>query len=372
MKIPRIPIPESLAARIGAGVGVVALLAVGIYAFRGDGPDPVDRVEFQPDEARSVVEEGQATDEIIAEFRSLEPYETMTPAELADALARAEAVGRLIGDGFTVPNAVGRPLPDEMFTSYLLIGADASGRRADVLVYLIEPADGSQPLLVSIPRDLYLVSPCTDELGRINANLNGCGDEVNGPTLVALAVENFTGIAVDHFASVDFAGFERVVDSFGGIELCFDNPTRDSKSKLDVPAGCHIADGAEVLAYARSRRTEELIDGAWIRQPVNDFTRQDHQQEVIWQLIGIVDSFASFDDFVFAAGSFQGSLALDDSWSFIDAIQTAFDHSDLSTEDVTKLDLEFDDYVTPTGAAVLVPTMTFTEILETAYPPAAQ
>ncbi len=266
MKLPRIPLPQSRRARIGASIGVaVALVAGGVALQARDSFDAIDQVPFDPESAREATET-TATDAVRAEFRALEPYETLTPEELAAALAEAEAAGRLIGDDFTVPEGIGRPLPDEMFASYLFIGSDASGRRADVLIYLIEPTDGSDPMVVSIPRDLYFELPCTEELGRINSTLNGCGDEVNGPTLVALAVERFTGIAVDHFGSVDFEGFEQLVDSFGGIELCFDRPTRDIKSKLDVRQGCHTADGAEALAFVRSRRPEELIDGAWVRQ----------------------------------------------------------------------------------------------------------
>ncbi len=372
MKLPRIPFPQSRRGRIGASLGVAAALVVGGVAIQArDTLDSVEEIPFDPEVAAGVTST-TATEAVRAQFRELEPYETLTPEELAAALAEAEAMGRLIGDGFTVPEGVGRPLPDEMFDSYLLIGSDASARRADVLIYLIKPTDGSDPLVVSIPRDLYFELPCTDDLGRINSMLNGCGDEVNGPTLVALAVERFTGIAVDHFGSVDFAGFEELVDTFGGVELCFDRPTRDIKSKLDAPEGCHTADGKEVLAFVRSRRPEELIDGEWVRQTASDFTRQDHQQEVIWQIAETVGSFESVEELALIAGAIQNSLALDSRWTFFEATQTAYDFAQLSIADVTKLELELEDYRTSTGAAVLVPTVTFTEILEQAYPAAAQ
>ncbi len=50
---------------------------------------------------------------------------------------------------------------------------------------------------------------CTNGYGRINTAYRECGD-VNAPTMLALAVEEFTGISVDNFAIFDFEGFEAV------------------------------------------------------------------------------------------------------------------------------------------------------------------
>ena len=82
--------------------------------------------------------------------------------------------------------------------------------RADVIVLLLLPADGSDPVMVSIPRDLYLPNPCTGGYTRVNATLNGCGEAATGPELLSVAVEDFTGVQIDHFAVFDFEGFQAI------------------------------------------------------------------------------------------------------------------------------------------------------------------
>ena len=96
--------------------------------------------------------------------------------------------------------------PEGAYRSFLLIGSDEAAGIADVILLTVLPTDGSEPFIVSLPRDLYVPNRCTNDYTRINATLHGCGD-INGPTALSLAVEDFTGIAVDHFALFDFDGF---------------------------------------------------------------------------------------------------------------------------------------------------------------------
>jgi anionic cell wall polymer biosynthesis LytR-Cps2A-Psr (LCP) family protein len=46
-------------------------------------------------------------------------------------------------------------------------------------------------------------------MSRINAGLAGCGDEISGPDLMTVMVEDLAGIEIDHYAEVDFEGFIR-------------------------------------------------------------------------------------------------------------------------------------------------------------------
>jgi hypothetical protein len=115
-------------------------------------------------------------------------------------------------------------ITDEAFNAFLIIGSDTApgrgGKRADVIILALLPEDRSAPILVSLPRDLWMRIPCWNSLNRINAALNGCGDAASGPELLAIAVAEFTGIQADHFALFDFEGFKRVIDACGGIEIC--------------------------------------------------------------------------------------------------------------------------------------------------------
>ena len=186
------------------GVAVIQVQrSLGAVAVEAFDPDKAARaLETIPDSVRdaaiAAVESAELTDATIPE--GLEPValpDTRNPATLSPAL------------------------PDEMFDTYLLLGTDKNGFRADVVMMLLLPSDGSDPILVSLPRDLYVENPCTDRYARLNSGMNGCGDDVSGATLMAASVQRFTGIKPDHFIVADFDGFENVVDAIGGVEICF-------------------------------------------------------------------------------------------------------------------------------------------------------
>ena len=111
------------------------------------------------------------------------------------------------------PDFISSPaVPADAFDAYLLIGSDAradrGGQRADVIILALLPTDGSAPILVSLPRDLWVDIPCWERPNRVNAALNGCGDAASGPELLALTVAGFTRIQADHIALFNFDDFE--------------------------------------------------------------------------------------------------------------------------------------------------------------------
>lgn len=261
------------------------------------------------------------------------------------------------------------PVPEGDFLSMLVIGSDLSGSLADVIMLVVLPGDGADPMLVSLPRDLYLPNRCTQSYTKINANLNGCGDDVNGPTLLALAVEDFTGIPVDHFALFDFNGFEQIIDGVGGIEICLDYPVRDSKSDLDLPAGCTQATGAQALSWVRSRRTQELVDGRWRTMAnVSDITRNERQQEVLLEMFSRLRSFSSPSDLTRTVRSLTDAFTLDDQLGVTEAIRVAWGLREIDPEGIVSLKIPVVNDTTRSGASILVPTVSFDQVLAEGYP----
>src|ERR671917_2865448 len=98
----------------------------------------------------------------------------------------------------------------------LVLGVDTRpdseemGSRTDTIMLVqVVPKTGDVKLL-SVPRDL-LVEVEPGESDKINAayNYGGVGQTID-------ALENYSGVPVDHYAVVDFEGFERVIDAIGG------------------------------------------------------------------------------------------------------------------------------------------------------------
>lgn len=61
-------------------------------------------------------------------------------------------------------------------------------------------------------------------------------------------VQDMTGVTIDHYAEINFAGFLTMVDALGGVEVCLPKATTDRNSGLDLPAGKQTVDGAQALA----------------------------------------------------------------------------------------------------------------------------
>ncbi|MEP7112920.1 MAG: LCP family protein, partial [Ilumatobacteraceae bacterium] len=138
--------------------------------------------------------------------------------------------------------------------------ADVSGHRSDTIMILRRDKATGDAALLSIPRDLWVQVPGHDAKRRINSAFSD-GPEI----LVQTLQQGDLRIPIQHYVEIDFSGFKSLVDALGGIEICVEFATRDVSTGLDITApGCHVLDGVQGLAYARSRHYEELReDGKW-------------------------------------------------------------------------------------------------------------
>jgi polyisoprenyl-teichoic acid--peptidoglycan teichoic acid transferase len=241
----------------------------------------------------------------------------------------------------------------------VVLGSDAreglAGARADVILVLLLRGGAQGPVLFSLPRDLWVHNPCTGGPSRLNAGLNGCGAGVSGAELMAVLVEDVTGLEVDHLVEVDFTGFAEVIDLAGGLEICSDRPLRDRE--LSLPGGCVDADGELALAWVRSRKTQELVDGRWRTVPgVSDLTRNERQQEVLLQLLERLRTVRSPGQLHALTDAVAEVVALSDTLSVPRLAGMAWRARDLQPSDVRRLVVEVEPYRTSGGAQVLLLT----------------
>ncbi len=373
------------------GLGLTLVLALAVVGLRlYTGFKDVADVPFSPSEASVALEERTA-DEVresrqeiaVAEEQTVdEPVEAEEPPPVTQAPAlpvqdgiREEPQPITEGDQAPVPEPVEYArsvtrLSDQMFDTVLMMGADASGYLADSIILVLFPEGGAPPAMVSIPRDLYLFNFCSEDFRRVNANLGGCTGYASGPELLALTIEDFTGVAVDHFARIDFEGFVELVDGLGGVEICFEYPTRDKNAHLNISEpGCY-SDGQTALAYARSRDAEQLVDGEWQRAWSSDFSRQRHQRELLLKLaVGLRG--VSRVELLLTLEDLSHTLRLDRGWSVVEAVDMALGYRDLDPSAVAQLRIPVEDYVSPAGAQVLVPTQSFQDLLSQWWKPSA-
>ena len=153
----------------------------------------------------------------------------------------------------------------------------ADGLTDSIMVMITDPSSRKIGV-ISIPRDTWL-----EQRGhRVNESFNRYG--VNG--LIADVTE-LTGLRIDHAMSVNFAAFADLTDAVGGVDIEINQPVRDLKAKLDLPAGCVHLDGANALAFVRSRHWQVLSNGSWRSDSTSsDWGRIERQQSFLRLVLG--------------------------------------------------------------------------------------
>ncbi|MBP2188148.1 LCP family protein [Nocardia goodfellowii] len=130
----------------------------------------------------------------------------------------------------------------------LATGGDVGSERTDTIMLIHVPKSGGTTM-VSLPRDSYVSIP---GYGRDKLN---AAFTFGGAQLLVQTVEIATGLHIDHYAQIGFAGFAGIVDALGGIDLCVPTPIDDPLAGINLDAGCQKLGGAEALGFVRSRAT---------------------------------------------------------------------------------------------------------------------
>ena len=147
-------------------------------------------------------------------------------------------------------------------------GQDLTTDQSDTLMIMHIAADRKSVDVMSIPRDSWVnipackmgngqtSSPTTFKINEAYAlgNLDGNHTDL-GVACTIKTLEQDTGIHIDHFVSINFEGFQAMVNALGGVEECNTVPINDPKSNLHLSAGHHLLHGYVALAYVRARYT---------------------------------------------------------------------------------------------------------------------
>lgn len=271
------------------------------------------------------------------------------------------------GDG---PSDNTRPEPIAGTTTFLLVGTDDrselddlsdfgdfSGRRADVILLASVDSNDQEVRLVSLPRDLVAPDLCGrgDNI-RLADAFDGC-EGISASTMLQLTVEQLTSIGIDHFATIGLEGFQRVVDELGGYQICVDNPVRDVNSGLSLDEGCTNADGYQTLAWIRSRRTQELVDGRWSTiAGANDLVRNEREREFLVSMLERIIDATNVRQLQALAATIAPYVSVDDDLDLARLVQTAWSMRLLDRQDIETIAIPvIDDELR--GMAVLRPTV---------------
>ena len=262
------------------------------------------------------------------------------------------------------------------FDVYLLIGSDerseeialtrgqVTGKRADVIILGLVNKNSQEIILLSFPRDLLIENNCTGKLERINASYtkNNCGGRAEN---LAAAIYSISGIRVTNFASFDFEGFEEIIDSVNGVEICVDKTQKEGFS-FELQKGCQTVNGLTTLNWVVSRSTEVLVgekilddDGNDISEwkpmsGVSDLTRIDRQQYVVMQLINELKNFSSINELNSFIKALENSFIIDENLSINKAVEILWTFRNIDLSNVSKFTTPVDYLTLDDGRQVLV------------------
>ena len=274
----------------------------------------------------------------------------------------------------------------ENFTTYLIIGSDertanssasrgyVDGQRADVIILGIINEANSDKYLLSIPRDLLIQNSCTKSIERINSTFskNNCGNSAEN---LAANIQILTGLTVNHFASFNFEGFENIIDSFGGIEICVESTQREGFS-FELQKGCQTVEGSTALNWVVSRNTEVLVGeklvdkngndiSEWEKmEGVSDLSRNDRQQYIILQLLNEIKDFSSLGELNKFITTLEDAFIIDENLSINSAVNILWNFRDTDLSNIKKLSIPVSPYELDDGRQVLIINENFTKYAE--------
>lgn len=172
---------------------------------------------------------------------------------------------------------------DEGRINILLLGRAGDGKPGkhltDTIMLLSVDTRTKKVALLSFPRDLLVPYPRTNQVAKINTLYQYGLAQGKSADLIKGSIEEIISLPVHYFASIDFDGFEQVIDALGGINVEVPRDIYDSRypgpnysyETFEIKKGWQKLDGKTALKYARVRHGD----------PEGDFGRAKRQQQIM-------------------------------------------------------------------------------------------
>ena len=183
-------------------------------------------------------------------------------------------IGIVLGWYFLTQRHLGHMIAQGKRTNVLIMGIDNAGenRRSDTMM-LLSIAPDRHVSLLSLPRDLRV--KFNGEFHKLNAAY-----AIGGPDLARHVVSSLLGVDVPFYLTLDYTGFEHLIDAIGGVTITVDEAMHYDDNRatpplhIDIKPGRQRMDGKTALDYIRFRS-----------DPAGDLGRIKRQQKLIHALL---------------------------------------------------------------------------------------
>jgi LCP family protein required for cell wall assembly len=157
-------------------------------------------------------------------------------------------------------------LPQRM--NILLVGSDyrpGEGRpRSDTIIVVSLDYGTGRAAVLSVPRDTRVTIP-RHGLDKINAAY-----AIGGISMTRQVVGELLGIDIPYYIEVDFNGFQKMIDTLGGVTMDVPQRMYYPEEGIDIRPGLQRLDGKDALAFVRFRY-----------YPLGDIERTEQQQRFL-------------------------------------------------------------------------------------------
>ncbi len=208
--------------------------------------------------------------------------------------------------------------------NFLIMGYGGSGHDGayltDSMVIISLLPQSHHTTLISIPRDLWVQNPAgSGAYTKLNAVYPVAAGNTNtnplaGGNAVAAKISLITGLQVNYWMTINFAGFKDFIDAIGGVdvnvpdEFTANYPANDDPAinpnwiKVKFTPGEQHMDGARAIVYARARYVlDNPAEGS-------DFARSARQQLIMKAALSRLKQWQSWPHLFSAMDKLQNTL----------------------------------------------------------------
>lgn len=160
----------------------------------------------------------------------------------------------------------------------LVLGLDEYEERSDVMLLANFNPNNGRLNLLSLARDTRV------QIGRRYTKINALVG-IGGEELAIRKVEEFTGLPVSYYVTLNFEGFKKLIDILGGVEMNikfnmnYDDP--EQNLHIHLKKGKQVLNGEKAVQFVRYRKGNKPGTG----YADGDLDRIKAQQKLIKALI---------------------------------------------------------------------------------------
>jgi LCP family protein required for cell wall assembly len=157
--------------------------------------------------------------------------------------------------------------------TYLVVGSGVPGQSgtASVATLLASvPAEGDHAVLVSFPPTAMVDTPvCRTPDGSLrNPATEAFATSLleGGPACMVRAVQQLSGLRVDHYLGIDLTGLPGMVDALGGVPVCVIPSQATAAAASPLPAGFSEVSGEAAAGYLQPGDTGSDVTGTAVAE----------------------------------------------------------------------------------------------------------